>query len=527
MKKKKQGFFYGAAILAFAGVAVKVIGACYKIPLGNLLGPVGMADFSIAYNIYTLLFVLSTAGIPSAVSKMVSEAESKKDDGYAFRIYKVSCFTFAAVGMAGFSVMFFGADMLAELMGSKSAALSIKAISPAVMFVCISAINRGYFQGKSNMYPTAVSEILEALGKLLFGIAAAIYMRFLGFDSAVISAGAIFGVSVGAFLSALFFCFCREGKKDKLTVSDESEGKIIRKLFSLAIPITAGAAIISVGNVVDSALVMKLLQGSGFSEYRAKWLFGAYNYAVTLFNLPSVFTTTLAISAIPAISFAFAKGDKSEVNKLANSAMTIGMTVAFPAAFGLLALSEEVMSLLYGRNVSSLCLEASSLILGYLCFAIPFLTIVTVTNSIHQSLGSVHIPVISGALGVAVKIVSNILFVSRVEINILGAAISTVLCYGTIAAINVGTLKRYDFIKIEITKVFIKPFLPGVVSYVAAETASSLTRTAFGFCFSTVFSVFAGFLMCLVTFFAVGIVQVKGKSVYFGGKSISKFLNND
>ena len=527
MREKKQGFFHGAAILALAGILVKIIGACYKIPLGNLLGPVGMADFSIAYNIYALLFTLSTAGIPSAVSKMVSEAAAKGNAAYAGHIYKVSYMTFAAVGFAGFSVMFFGADMIAEAMGSESAALSVKAISPAVMFVCISAINRGYFQGCSNMYPTAISEVLEAAGKPVFGIAAAIWMKMNGFGADVISAGAIFGVSAGAFLSALFFAFCRDDRKKRGVPGDASERKIIIELLRLTLPITAGAAVISLGNVIDSALVMNLLCESGFSAYRAKWLFGAYNYAATLFNLPSVLTTTLAASVIPAISSALAKKKRDEVEKLANSAMSIAAIVAFPAAFGLYALSDEVIQLLYGSSVGALCTEASAIILRYLCFAIPLLAIATVTNSIHQAMGKVSVPVVSVLLGVAVKILSNFLLVNRPEVNILGAAISTVFCYGTIAFLNILALKRYGFIKIRITKVLIKPFLNGISVWAVAEYFSNITRNAFGYCFSTIFSVFMGFLTCVVTAFLFGVVVINGKNVSLSGKSISKFFNND
>ena len=527
MKEKKQNFFHGAAILALAGIGVKIIGACYKIPLGNLLGPVGMADFSIAYNIYALLFTLSTAGIPSAVSKMVSEAVAKGSIAYAGKIYRVSYITFASVGFAGFFIMFFGADIISAVMGSKSAALSIKAISPAVMFVCISSINRGYFQGYSNMYPTAISEILEAAGKLVFGIAAAVCIKKYGFDTSVVSAGAILGVSAGAFISALFFSFCREDGKKQSCTENIREKRIISELLRLTVPITAGAAIISLGNVIDSALVMNLLCDSGFSLYRAKWLFGAYNYATTLFNLPSMLTATLAVSAIPAISSALAKKDVSEISKVANEAMGIATTVAFPAAFGLYALSDEIMELLYGANVGLLCTEASAIILRYLCFGIPFLAIATVTNSIHQAMGKAGIPVISMLMGVAVKIVSAFILVRHSEINILGAAIGTFLCYGVIAFFNLIALKKYGIIKIRIINALIKPILPGIAAWAAAEYFSNITRYTFGLAFSTIFSVFMGFLACVVTAFSVDIVVIKDKKIRSGEESISKFFNND
>lgn len=524
---KAQSFVHGAAILAAAGIIVKIIGACYKIPLGSILGPVGMANFSIAYNIYALLFVLSTAGVPAAVSKMISEASAKGERGEMYRIYKAAYITFSVIGSAGFAVMFFGAEALSRFMGSTDAAASIRAISPAVLFVSMSAINRGYFQGRSDMYPTAVSEIIEALGKLVIGLLAAWYLKHIGCRDSAVSAGAVLGVTVGAFLSALYFVFCRDDSRCVEGPSKKRNRYILKELVLLAVPITMGAAVISLTNVIDSALVLNLLRKNGFSEYDAKWLYGAYNYAATLFNLPSAVISTLAVSLIPAVSGAFARRELIRADKTVNAALGIAMMIAVPAACGMAALSEGIVNLLYGAGIDDACVKASARMLTYLSFAIPLLALVTVTNAVHQALGRANIPVVSMIAGAAVKVVSNFILVGRAEINIFGAPVSTVFCYGAIAILNIAALKKYPFAEINLSKIFVKPALMGAAVFASARWFENLTSSTFDGRISTILSVFVGVLACAVCAFCVGAIGEEEQKLVFRDKKIFNFLNND
>ncbi len=526
--EKRQSFVKGAAILASAGIAVKIIGAFYKIPLGIILGPCGMANFSLAYNIYALLFVLSTAGVPAAVSKMVSQAQAKGKSDEARRIYRIAFFTFAWAGSIGSAFLFFCADKLAVLMGSEDATLSVRTIAPAVFFVSVSAVSRGYFQGKTNMYPTAISEIIEAAGKLVFGIGLAWIIKRSGMDESFVSAGAVAGVSVGAFLSAVYFVFQRDNRKLSPHVGKpRSKRSILRELVSLAIPITAGAAVISLTNVIDSALVMNLLAKNGFDGERAKWLYGAYNYAATLFNLPSALITTLAVSLVPAIASAHAGKNYILADKTANSALSIAMMVALPAACGLAALSYGTVDLLYGTGIDTECISVSARLLTQLTYAIPLLALVTVTNAIHQALGHPNVPVVSMVAGAAVKVVSNLLLVGRADINIYGAATSTVFCYAAIAVLNIVALKKYPFVEICISKIFIKPAICGAAVFISASRFYSCLSSRIDGRISTILSVFAGIAVCIFCAFCVGMVGKDEKKLIFGEKKISKFLNND
>ncbi len=526
--EKKQGFVKGAAILAGAGIAVKIVGAFYKIPLGIILGPCGMANFSIAYNIYALLFVLSTAGVPAAVSKMVSQAQAKGEEGQERRIYGTAFFTFACAGAVGSVFLFFFADALALIMGSADAAMSVRTIAPAVFFVSVSAVSRGYFQGKSNMYPTAISEVIEAVGKLIFGIGLAWIIKRAGKSEEFISAGAVAGVSAGAFLSAMYFVFCRDKRRLQLHGRKlRSKRSILREIVSLAVPITAGAAVISLTNVIDSALVMNLLAKNGFNGERAKWLYGAYNYAATLFNLPSALITTLAVSLIPAMAAAYTGKKYILADKTANSALGIAMMLALPAACGLAALSYGTVDLLYGAGIDAECIAVSARLLTQLTYAIPLLAVVTVTNAIHQALGHPNIPVVSMLAGAAVKVISNLLLVGRADINIYGAAVSTVFCYATIAVLNIVALKKYPFIEICISKIFIKPAICGAAVFIGASRFYVCLCSWFNDKIATILSVFAGIVVYAVCALCVGVVGKEEKKLIFGEKKISKFLNND
>lgn len=526
--EKKQSFIKGAAILAGAGIAVKIIGAFYKIPLGIILGPCGMANFSLAYNIYALLFVLSTAGVPAAVSKMVSQALARGKCDEARRIYRIAFFTFGCAGALGSVFLLFCADKLAVFMGSKDAAMSLRTIAPAVFFVSVSAVSRGYFQGKANMYPTAISEIIEATGKLVFGIGLAWIIKRTGAGDGVVSAGAVAGVSVGAFASAVYFIMKRDKSRSELGgVKQRSKRSILRELISFAVPITAGAAVISLTNVIDSALVMNLLSKNGFDGERAKWLYGAYNYATTLFNLPSALITTLAVSLIPTVASAYAQKNYILADKTANSALGIAMMVAVPSACGLAALSHGTVDLLYGAGISTECVDVSARLLMQLTYAIPLLALVTVTNAIHQALGHPNVPVISMIAGAAVKVFSNLFLVGRADINIYGAAVSSVFCYAAIAVLNIVALKKYPFIEICISKIFIKPVLCGAAVFITASRLYICLCSAIDGRIATILSVLAGIAVYIFSVFCVGAVGKEEKKLVFGEKKISKFLNND
>lgn len=496
---KSQSFLHGAAVLAVGGIVVKILGALFKIPLGAILKPEGMACFSIAYNIYALLFVLSTAGVPIAVSKMIAEAVALGKFNEIGRIYKVSYIAFSFAGVLMSVLMAYFAKPLAQLMGSPESSLSIRAIAPAVMFVSVIGINRGYYQGHANMYPTAISEIIEALGKLIFGLGAAWWLSRCGQGAATVSAGATLGITLGALLSAAYFMFVPDFNfKVKARGEKRSKRKILTELLRLSIPITLGAAVISLTNVIDSAVAMNILQKSGATVRESMWLYGAYTYAANLFNLPSTLVLTIAISLIPQIAAAYVRRDIARLNKTMESALKIAMLIAFSAAAGLYALSTPVISLLYGGSIGANAVNASSGMLKTLTLAVPLLATVSLSNSIHQSMGNVRLPVISMVAGAVVKLISNIILIGIPEININGAPISTVICYAVIASINMYGLIKHKYINIRMPQIYLKPFIVGVMTGYAANYVKGMFSPRIGEGYSAIPAVLFGILACAI-----------------------------
>ncbi len=523
MNLEKRNLPNGAFVLAFGGILVKVIGALYKIPLGAMLGPIGMANFSIAYNIYSLLFVISTAGVPTAVSKMVAESSAHGRHGESEKIFYVSKIAFVGVGLFGFTALFLFADKISRIMGSADSAKAIKAISPAVFLVSISAVNRGYFQGKENMYPTAISEVLEAFGKLVFGLLAAFVMKIQGRGSAYIAAGAVFGVSIGSLFSVLYFFF---KKRKKIKAISGNGIRILKKLFSLSVPITLGAAVIALTAVIDSALVMNILKNSGETEHRAKWLFGAYNYATTLFTLPSAIIATLATTLVPLVSGECAKGHRIETDLLVNSGVRLCVLISSFAVCALYPLSEGILSLLFGSGAGSDCIKLSSSLLRVLSLGIIPLSLVTVTNAVFQALGRANAPVISIAVGAVVKLLSNYALIRIPGIGIHGAAISTVLCYVVALSINILQLGKFKFLGISIFNSVMKPVFPSIALFLTAANVNKVLMRFADIRISAILSGISGALVGIFAVFVLKTLKKEDERLLFGGKNIFKFIDN-
>lgn len=493
--RKEQNVFTGAAILAGAGMIVKVIGACFKIPLGALLRPEGIAIFSVAYNLYALLFSFATAGVPIAVSKQVAEALADGRRTDAIRIGKAALFCFSFVGLIGAAVLFLFAEPLAQSMGIAAASRAIRTVAPAVFFVSIVSVFRGYYQGHRDMIPTASSEVIEATTKLVLGLFCAWWLGQHGASVSVQAAGAIGGVTVGTVVSCLYFCLSRRVTVFRFLPVREHKTSyrvLMRDILLQTIPITLGTAVMGLTNVIDSALIIKLLQRTGYAVEQSMWLYGTYTYAANLFNLPSVLINTLAVSLIPTVAGAAANQQSESLKETTEQVLSVSALLALCAAFGLAALATPVMDLLYGNGVEPAAVGQAGDLLAVLCVGIPPLAITTITNALHQAQGRMKLPVISMLIGAMVKVIANACLIQNPKIHILGAAISTVMCYYVIAGINWMFLKRKNQHFISPMKLCVKPILVGLCTGLAAKLSYSWLVCFTPSELATMFSVFCG-----------------------------------
>ncbi len=441
--KKKQGFVQGALIIAIAGLLVKAIGGLYKIPLRRfILGTEGIGIYTAAYTIYNVLFIIATAGVPVAISKMVSESIARSNYAETKKIYSIAKILLCVVGFAGAMLMFFGADIFADFIRA-DASYAIRALAPSLFFVCLMSVYRGFNQGMGNMIPTATSEVIEALGKLVLGLFLAAMLNPWGKQYA--AAGAILGVSTGTFIGAVYlFVYNRKNKKELKELIKKSENNqvsgtktILERLLKLAIPITIGSTVFTMATLIDTTMIMRQLEAIGYDETSRTQLYGLYaGDAVTLFNFPVTVITSMCLSIVPAIAGALAVNNNKEAKLTAETALRLTVMTAIPCAVGMSVLSAPILNLLMGDT-------GAAKLLSVLAYGIIFLSIVMVTNSILQSMGKVWLPIVHMIIGACVKIAVNYTLVGNPDINIMGAPVGTDMCYFVTAMLNVMAVKRY------------------------------------------------------------------------------------
>lgn len=473
---KKQNFIGGAAVLTVAVVLVKLISACYKIPLGNLLGDEGMGHFSAAYNIYSLLLTLSTAGLPLAISKLVAESRSQGRLNQSRRYFRVGLRLFVLLGILGTAIMFFLADPLAMALHDSLAAPSIRVLAVSVLCVCVMSAIRGYTQGQNNMYPSAWSQVIEAIGKLVIGLLAAGAVLDRGFGVELGAAGAIFGVAVGTVLSLIYLLlWLLRHRRDDPPSGDrpESDGALLRRILAVGIPITLGATGMSLLNLLDQAVILGRLQDAlGFAEKEAVALYGQYTFGHNLFNLPSSFIPPITMSLIPSVSAAIVRQDHRQVNRIISASLRLIALFALPAGVGLSVLAGPILLLLYPAQPEAAAAAAYHLQL--LGIASIFVCLMLLTNSILQAHGREQVPIVTMIVGGAVKVALNWFLVADPNIGIKAAPISTLVCYGLISVLNLAAVSRAVAEKPRYVSLFAKPLVCSVIMGFAADAAYGL-----------------------------------------------------
>lgn len=471
--EKKQSFLGGAAVLAFGIVAVKIIGAVFKIPLRNILGEGGSADFSNAYNIYATLLTVSTAGLPVALSKLVSESYANERTRQAQRTFRVSLLVFLALGITSFALMWWGSDFLAGLLNNPRAAYGIRTLAPAVVCVgCLSAF-RGYAQGRQYMTPTAVSQILEALCKLIFGLALSMWLLELGKPDYIAAAGAIAGVTIGTILSLVYMAlnYLRHRPVIRRGQSCAPSGAILRRLLALAVPITLASSMVSVITLIDTSLVQGRLQDAlGYTLDQTRSLYGNYSACMDLYNLPSSLMVALTSSVIPAVSAAITRRDGRQTARIVRSSFRVTALLAFPMGLGLWSLSEPLFRLFYPRYNVALGGE----LLAVLGIASIFVCLMLITNSILQSYGRVNIPIVTMLLGGVAKIALNYQLVAIPDVNIHGAPVGTLVCFALTALLNLIAVSRIAPYRLNYPGYFLRPLFASLLMAFAARGVYAL-----------------------------------------------------
>lgn len=511
----------GAAALAAAGIVVKIIGVFFRVPLTNWIGDDGMANYTPAYSLYSFLLVFATAGIPVAISKMVAEKYAIGQFKEAERVFRISRSLMLTIGGVGFCVLYFLSEYIAgHIIGIPGCALAMKATSPALLIVPWMSSYRGYFQGMQEMRPTAVSQVVEQVFRVGCGLALAVLLmnNSLGMEYTADergAAGGCFGAvagAIGGILTMLIiYAAVRKELKSRIA-NDKSEeyettGYILKKIAVIAIPITIGAMIMPLVNLVDAAMVNQRLIASGWSVAEAKSMYGQLTgFAVPLIAFPQVFMTSIVVSLVPMVSATNKKGDYTERNNSIVLGMRMGTVLAFPCAAGMFVLAKPILLLLYPAQKSSAVSAVPSL--QALCIGFLFLAMITVMTGPLQGIGKQVVPVINLFIGVVIKIGVTWVLTAIPTINIVGAAVGTIAAYVTAATLDFMALKKFTRIRVDIKNTVLKPLGSSVVM---ALIVTFIYREAFVLTGVNSLSLFVAIITGVVVY---GVMILKTKSVH-------------
>ena len=468
-KSKEQNYLHGAAILTAGVVIMKILGFIYKVPLGNMIGDDGYGLFLSAYNVYNVFLTLATAGLPVALSRMISEAHTQGRHMQARRTFSVAWWTFFVLGAVSSLIMLLFPQWLAtDVLNNPDTSASIVALAPAVLLVCLTSAYRGFCQGYENMIPTTIGQVLEVLIKVIVGLVLAWMLVKANYDKSISAAGAVFGVTAGSLAVLLYMIIYKKRNYKPEIVSEpdipDSRGDIFKRLVKIGVPIALGASVLSVINVLDSGLCMARLQnGAGFTYQEAKVLYGVYGKAQTLYNLPAAFITPLTISIVPAIAAQIVNKNGVMASKISEDSLRISTAVAMPMAVGLAVLAQPIMKVIYPTaneaGATLLCL------LGIASFPVCF---ALMSNAVLQASGNEKYPVYSIIAGGLVKIGVNWILVGMEGINIYGAPIGTLCCYITMCVMNLIFMFRKLEPNPKLSNIFVRPVLSSLIMGIVA-----------------------------------------------------------
>lgn len=464
-QKKNKSFLVEAGIISVSSFVVKIIGVLFKIPLANILGE-HMGIFSAAYSLYAMLYMVSTSGLPVAISRMISASAKRGREKEVLRTFRVALTAFTVLGVIATAAMILLAKPFFGATGHPDSVLAAYFIAPTLLFVCVCSAFRGYYQGLHNMYPTAIGQLIEAALKMGLGLGATVWAANAGYEPYVQAACAVSGITVGMFLEMLllfFYRFRTAGKRPASTDDGcEQTSALTKKILIIALPATITSSALYLSTFIDTVLIKKCLMLGGASDAVAEDLYTAYtSYSTAIADLlPSTLIYPIAISILPLVSAAFSVKDSASGNKNIVQSIRISAIIGLPSAAFLVATAPSCLTVLYQGALNQYsridALAVSSGTLQILALGIIFMAIVSTTNALLQAVGKIWLPMLSVGVGVVCMALIEYFGVSGV-LGIYGAPISSISCYFIAAALNLFFLKKYTTAELSPVKLFLRP----------------------------------------------------------------------
>ncbi|MBQ2676348.1 MAG: polysaccharide biosynthesis protein [Clostridia bacterium] len=580
--RKQHNFLHGALILVIATALVKVIGAIFRIPLGKLLGGEGMGYYSSAYDLYAPIYTIAMAGLPIAISKLVAEAVAQNRFKDAKSLLRVAQRTFFITGLAGFMLISLIAYPFAVYINKNFGALySVLVIAPSMLFCCIMACYRGYYEGLKNMYPTAISQVIEALCKLIFGFGFAYVIMQIGMsqynDSGAVfgqvitatgeegikaaqgvilpfaSAGAIGGVTLGTIIGAIYLLISHKSKGDGITAAEieaspepYADRENFKTLMKFALPVVLGALAQNLASIIDLITVQGQLNnamgisaqtviqshGSALLNVEADkiptFLYGCYKgFAYSFYNLVPTVTSVIGISVLPNLAAAWYEKNKQAVKFNIESVLRMTTLIAAPMGLGIAVLSNPILTIFFSDRPDEVIVSAD--LLFWLAIAGIFAGIAMPITSMLQAIGKQKVPVVNILIGLGAKIILNAALVVIPEINILGAAISTVVCYVLIVVLNIISLAKHSGVMPNLWTTLGKPFTSAILCAISAFAVYGLASNwlgagRMGMILSTGISVVVAVIVFCVVLFCLKTITKDDVKLLPKGEKIAKVL---
>ena len=527
---KKETFMQGVVTIMFSQILIKVLGLIYTLYLTNRdgFGDAGNAIYASGYQIYALLLTVSSIGVPNAISKLVSERLAVGDNKGANRIFKVALVTFGTLGAIGSMLLFFGAHVIAYSWTQiPESELTLVALAPAIFFVSISSVFRGYFNGRRTLKITARAQTLEQIFKTIFTIGIVEVVAYVTSTSTeMMAAGANVATTLATFSSFVYlFMYYRIKRKEigneiqsSTNYKYENVKTIVKNILMVSIPLTLSSIMTSFNKNIDSFTVKRILSGYMPADIATK-LYGQLSGKVdTVTNLPLAINIAFATALVPAISAAKAKNDRESATKRTSFSLLTSMLIGLPCVVGMIVFAQPILNLLYPHA------NEGALLLQLISVSVIFSILDQTINGALQGFGKVMVPATALGIGCLVKLVLNIILLKIPFFNVYGAAIGSIACHAVAFAIVFNVLKKYVKLDLPFNKFVIKPAIATAIMAICSYTLYLLMDRIISGRLATIIAMLFAVVIYLAAVVALKIYNKEDIYMLPKGDKIYKFL---
>ncbi len=527
--EKKDGFMLGVLSLMLSQTLIKLLGLVSKIFLTNKegFGDIGNGIYGSGYQIYAMLLTISSIGVPNAIAKLISEKVAVDNYKGAHRVFRIALITFGLIGFIGTLILFLGASGIANAIGVPEAELSLKVLSPSITFVTVASVIRGYFNGLDKVSVTAKAQALEQVFKTVITILA---VEIIGIgtnlDTTLMAAGANLATTLSVFLSFVYiYIYYNKFKKmilpkikQNINYIPDRIKNIVKKILFVSIPITLSAIMSTLSKIVDIVTVVKGLK-KFLPDSVAKAHYGILSGKVdTLATLPLSFNIAFATALVPSVSSLITKNDTRTASKRISFSLLVTMLIGLPCTFGMMVFAQPIINLLFPNATEG------GFLLQIFSLTIIFAVLMQTTNGALQGLGRIIVPAITSFIGVALKLIFNLILVPNPKYGVNGAAIASVINNFFAFFLSFLVLRKTIKLELNFTKFILKPVIATVAMCICSYYLYTILIGIISLKIATIISLIFAVIIYIIMVIILKIFTQEEILMIPYGKKISKIL---